>query len=128
MGWHEIDYLARVLKYERDNNTKFASIVDIHELWPRNLGCVRENGTLFLNPCGLENFMIRLNKGNVVQIGPKSSQKFLDKAEAWHKKKWKYEFSKDGTIVNLQHGPMETEIDWYPWFDVEHMSCDSTSY
>ena len=33
MGWHEIDYLTRVLITDRKNNYNSASIVDIHEIW-----------------------------------------------------------------------------------------------
>jgi len=128
LGWHEIDYLARVLIKDLRLLNKKASIVDIHEVWPLELDYVDNLGRIFYNSCDIEKYVIRFDKSDIVQIGPRKNQKFNYQSEKWHKKKWKNEFSIKHTLNNLLEGPKEEEINWYPWLDLDNLDTDLKSY
>lgn len=127
MGWHEIDYLARVLITDKKNNYNSASIVDIHEIWG-NLQDITKNNCLFYNDCGLQKYIKRFDKHKIVQIGNRKNNNFDNKGNKWHNKKWKFNFLPHTTVMNLDHGPVEEEIDWYPWLDINSLEVDKTSY
>ena len=128
MGWHEIDYLARIIRKDLIEKTNKSSIVDIHELWPKEFDFVTNNHTLFYNSCGLEDHIIRFSKKSVRQIGPKSKSKFDKSSDQWHNKKWKNGFSRKATILSINEGPLEDEVNWYPWLDLKNLETDRSAY
>lgn len=128
MGWHEIDYLARILINNVKNNThNTASIVDIHEVWG-NIKNITDNNRLFYNDCGLQNYIKRFDKSKIIQLIGSKNENFYTKSNKWHNRKWKYPFSPNTSILNLNNGPLEDELDWYPWFDINSLDVDRTNY
>ena len=125
-GWHEIDFLARVLRTDTIKKYNSASIIDIHELW--NADSYSINNKLFYNDCGLQDYIKRFDKDKIIQIGPRKNGIFNEKGERWHLKKWPFPFSPQTTNMNLQIGPTEEEIEWYPWLDIENIDADRTAY
>lgn len=121
--WGEIDFVARSLKQELDEKTNFASMVDIHELWPDKniLSCSTNNNTLQHNSCGLENYIMRYDKTRAPQTISYTTN-YANKVEYWHKKKWKHQFSSKTTMLNLIDGPQEEELDFYPWLDLNSLT------
>ena len=128
IGWHEIDYIARILINNVKNNTHFsASIVDIHEIWG-NINDITNNNRLFYNDCKLQNYIKRFDKNKVVQIGGSKNNNFYEKSNKWHNKKWKYSFGSNTSILNLNYGPLEEELDWYPWLNINELDVDKHDY
>lgn len=128
MGWHEIDYLCRALRADLQKQAK-CSIVDIHEVWPKNLNFTNSSGNLILNPVGLEKFILRFNKTSVPQVGGYSAD-FQQRAEKWHNKKWPHGFKHDNvsSMKSITEGPAEEEVDWYPWLNLQNLSKGTTGY
>ncbi len=129
--WHEIDFLCRALRKSLVLNEGKCSLVDIHGLWPNDFPFVR-NHHLYYNTVGLENFITRFPKNEIVQIGENANGRFKEKAEQWHKRKWEKMFDQlphgSGTLYNILNGPKEPEIDWNPWLDLDNLVIDKTDY
>jgi hypothetical protein len=100
-------------------------------LWPNELPFVN-NHLLSYNSIGLENYVIRLPKNQVVQIGDNANSNFKAKAEQWHRKKWAKMFDEfphgSGTLYNIMNGPREEVIDPMPWIDLDNLTIDRTGY
>lgn len=127
LGWHEIDFLTRVLRADIGKNYNSASIVDIHEIWG-NLGAFTNRNCLYYNDCNLQQYIKRFEKNKIVQLGASKNSYFDFNSKKWHYKKWKFAFSPESTFLNIQNGPMEDEIDWYPWLNLNELDVDATAY
>ena len=134
-GNHELDYTTRVLRKDLGYNR--ASMVDYHAWhnWPKQIR-VEDNiitspvcyghpefGNEFpylrWNDVGLDKYWVRASKHEVPQCGPKT-QEFAKLT--WNDRKWRGQ--SPNTFENFEQGPVEQEIDWYPWMDIDSLDFD----
>lgn len=134
MGWHEISYLTEILRKSHFLKQGKASIIDHHGLWPNELSFVHQHH-LHYNSVGLENYVQRFSMNEVPQIGERSNLEFTQRAEKYHKLKWRHPFDKingysegEGTLENLIEGPLLESLDPFPWFDVKTLRTDRLGY
>ena len=136
MGWHEIDYIARAFRKSFILKEGKASIVDKHGLWPVQFPFVNNRTrAMYYNTVGLEDYVLRLPKETHPQIGTRATEEFTKRAEEWHFRKWTHPFDhhnleqlERNVMYNLTNGPRESEIDWYPWLDLDCLKSDRSAY
>ncbi len=124
MSNHELDYLVRAIRKARNNQVNI-SVVDGHLGWPNQLPFVRNN-SCFYNDCGLQNYFSRMSKVSTPQVGPSRSPVLEKQMAEWNNSKWPH--SCPTHLDNIIHGPLISEVNWYPWIDLNDLSTNHGIY
>jgi len=92
------------------------------------LSFVNQGHELHYNSVGLEEFIERFDRGFLPSI-QQHKPDFKKVAYQWHHKKWLRSFEEhDGTLYNIQNGPVEAEVNWYPWLNLDTLQMDNSGY